>query len=375
MLYFVKIVKFIGSAKWNVLCLAVLFIGIIGGTFYQVNSGILAAQKAFFGSWGSLLFNVLPFPGLKTIAVALTINLIAAAFVKHLFSGKTPGLILIHSGIGILFVGTGISSLFVKNSTLILCEGERTTFSRNLDNWEFVVIHKGTNAIRSIPESDTFDFFVLTEGFKIPIPDADYSITVDRVYLNCKGLGYSENSIDSLEPLPSSYEKTGDIPGIILSITGSDATTNEKNRIMLLGGTFNSNVYVINDDTISFSLKPHEYSLPFEVQLVKFEKENHPGSSNAKSYKSYLKVNGSGISRDVVISMNRPFRYNSLAIYQSGFSQNESGNNCSSMIVVENIGRIVPYIAGIAVVTGLLFHFIAMFIISCKDMRKNSSRQ
>ncbi|NLD95288.1 MAG: cytochrome c biogenesis protein ResB [Fibrobacter sp.] len=373
MLYFVRIVKFIGSVKWTVLCLTVLFIGIIGGTFYQVDSGIVAAQKAFFGSWGSLLFNVLPFPGLKSIAVALTLNLIAAAFVKHLFTGKTLGLILIHSGIGFLFFGTGISSLFVNNSTIILCEGERTAISRNLDNWELIVMHNGTDAIRSVPESDTIDFSVLTEGFKIPIPDADYSIIVDRVYLNCKGLGYTENSIDSLEPLPSSYEKTGDIPGIILSITSSDESVNDTNRIMLFGGTFNANVYVINDDTISFSLKPHEISLPFELQLVKFEKENHPGTSNAKSYKSYLKVNGAGINRDVVISMNRPFRYKSLAIYQSGFSQNVSGNNCSSMIVVENVGRIVPYISGVAVVTGLLFYFIAMFISSCKAMRKISS--
>lgn len=374
MLYFVRIIKFIGSVKWTVLCLTVLFIGIIGGTFYQVDSGIVAAQKAFFGSWGSLLFNVLPFPGLKSIAVALTLNLIAAAFVKHLFTGKTLGLILIHSGIGFLFFGTGISSLFVNNSTITLCEGERTAISRNLDNWELIVMHNGTDAIRSVPESDTVEFSVLTEGFKIPIPDADYSITVDRVYLNCKGLGYTENSIDSLEPLPSSYEKTGDIPGIILSITSSDESVNDTNRIMLFGGTFNANVYVINDDTISFSLKPHEISLPFELQLVKFEKENHPGTSNAKSYKSYLKVNGAGINRDVVISMNRPFRYKSLAIYQSGFSQNVSGNNCSSMIVVENVGRIVPYISGVAVVTGLLFYFIAMFISSCKAMRKISSR-
>jgi hypothetical protein len=374
MFYFVRIIKFIGSVKWTVLCLTALFIGIIGGTFYQVNSGILAAQKAFFGSWGSLLFNVLPFPGLKTIAVALTLNLIVAAFVNRLFTRKKIGLILIHSGIGILFVGTGISSFFVKNSTIILCEGERTAFSRNLDKWELIIIHRGTDVNRSAPESDTIDFSRIKNGLDISIPNADFSFTVDRVYLNCKGLGYTEDRIDSLEPLPSSYEKTGDLPGIILSITNSGETVNDSNRIILFGGTFHSNIYVINDDTISLSLKPHEFSLPFELQLVKFEKENHPGSSNAKSYKSYLKVNGVGINRDVVISMNRPFRYKSLAIYQSGFSQNTSGNNCSSMIVVENVGRMVPYISGIAVVTGLLFLFIAMFIASCKDMRKNSSQ-
>lgn len=375
MLSFVRIIRVIGSVKCTVLCLIVLFIGIIGGTFYQVNSGILAAQEVFFESWGSLLFNVLPFPGLKTIAFVLTLNLIAAAVIKRPFTYKKTGMILIHFGIGILLIGTGVSFLYVKNSTIILCEGEHTTYSRNLNNWELIITHNGTNKSQSALKSDTIDFSRLKHGLEIPIPNANASVTVERVYLNCKGLGYSQDRIDSLEPLPPSYDRTGDLPGTILSIIDSGQTVKESNRAILFGVSFISNAYVINDDTISLVLKPHELSLPFEINLVKFEKENHPGSSDAKSYKSYLKVNGVGINRDVVISMNRPFRYKSLAIYQGSFSQNTSGNNCSSMIVVENIGRIVPYIAGISVVTGLLIYFIAMFIASCKDLRKNSFQQ
>jgi ResB-like family len=370
----VRIINLVGSVKCTVLCLLVLFIGIIGGTFYQVDSGILAAQKAFFGSWGSLLFNIVPFPGLKTIAVALTLNLITAAVKKHSLTFKKIGMMLIHIGIGILLVGTGVSSFFVKNSTITLCEGERTTFSRNLNNWELIITNSGRDAGQSSLHLDTIEFSRLKQGLELSVPNTDVSVTVDRVYSNCKGLGYSEDQIDSLEPLPSSYEKAGDLPGIIALIVNSGKTAKESKRVMLFGGSLNSNVYIINDDTISLTLKPHELPLPFEIQLVKFEKENHPGSSNAKSYKSFLNVTGIGIKRDVAISMNRPFRYKSLAIYQSGFSQNASGYNCSSMIVVENIGRIIPYIAGIIVVTGLFIFFIAMFIVSCKDLQKNPSQ-
>lgn len=371
---FLKIIKAFGSVKCTVLCLIVLFIGVVGGTFYQVNAGLLAAQNAFFGSWGSFIFNVIPFPGLKTIAVVLTFNLIVSAVIKGPFTFKKTGLLLIHSGMGILLVGTGISSLFVKNSTLILCEGDRTTFTRDLNTWELIITNVGPNSGTSYLKSDTFDFSGLKHGLQISIPNTDLNATVDQLYSNCKGFGYSEDRIDSLEPLPSAYEKMGDLPGIILSINFRGETITNKQRIMLFGGMSHSIVYVINNDTLSFTLKPHELELPFEIQLVKFEKENHPGSSAAKSYKSFLKVNGEGIDRDVVISMNRPFRYKSLAIYQSGFSQNTTGN-CSSMIVVENIGRIIPYIAGTTVVTGLFIYFLMMFIASCKYLRKNGSNQ
>jgi hypothetical protein len=192
------------------------------------------------------------------------------------------------------------------------------------------------------------------------------------LYSNCTGLGYSEDRIDSLKPLPPSYDQAGSFPGIITTIGKNPGLIPQKEKIVLFGGNLIPKFCVLNSDTVSITLKPHEIQLPFDIGLTRFEKENHPGTSDAKSFKSYLTITGSDINRDVVISMNRPFRYKSLTFYQSGFSQNNNVNG-TSLSVVDNSVRFVPYLSGFIVIAGLLINFIGMFVNSCKGLRKDDS--
>jgi hypothetical protein len=119
-------------------------------------------------------------------------------------------------------------------------------------------------------------------------------------------------------------------------------------------------------------LKPHEIQLPFEIGLNKFLKINHPGTTDAKSYESHVSVMGNGLNRDAVISMNRPFRYKSLTLYQNGF-MSQKNVNATTLFVVDNSFRLVPYISGVIIILGLLINFIGKFAGSVIRQKESST--
>ena len=62
-------------------------------------------------------------------------------------------------------------------------------------------------------------------------------------------------------------------------------------------------------------------------------------------------------NRKILIKMNEPLRYKNYTFYQSSFIEEESGET-SVFAVVENYGRLFPYISSIIMCFGLLLHLI-----------------
>jgi hypothetical protein len=115
--------------------------------------------------------------------------------------------------------------------------------------------------------------------------------------------------------------------------------------------------FIVGTDTVTISMQPHAISLPMRIRLTNFRVQWHPGTSNAKSYQSRLRLFGKNIDREVVIEMNRPFRYKSFSFYQMGYS-GEEGNYSSTLAIVKNPFRYLPYVASIIIVVGLILHLI-----------------
>jgi hypothetical protein len=108
--------------------------------------------------------------------------------------------------------------------------------------------------------------------------------------------------------------------------------------------------------------------LPLTVRLRSFVLKRAPGSGALEDYESRVHVLGSDIDRDAVISMNRPFRYRDFTFYQSSYQDN-GGRMLSTLAIVRNPARILPYFAGILIAAGLIFHFLAKFAGSIRRKR------
>ena len=78
-----------------------------------------------------------------------------------------------------------------------------------------------------------------------------------------------------------------------------------------------------------------------------------------------MHVQGDDIDRDVVISMNKPFRYRDYTFYQLSY-QLQGAQRISALAVVKNPVRIAPYIASIMIALGLALHFFIKMIITIR---------
>lgn len=364
---FIRIlIKTAASIKLTVFCLLLISILVVCGTFYQVDFGVYAAQKRFFDSWLFFISGIVPFPGVKSIIAVLTLNLIASGVFRFSFRLERTGILLMHVGTAILIAGTGFSSFLIKESVISLYEGDMSAVSMDYNEWEIAFFKKEKGNLK---RECFYNFNSLKQGQKISFSSNGISGLIDRLYSNCSAYGTSPHIIDSLQPKVKENNREGNIPGLILSVTQNGTEGIRNAKIVLYGGTGAPAHCVIGNDTLLASLQPCHFKLPIQLKLIDFSKEDHPGTKTAKSFKSRIHVTGLKLDREVVISMNRPFRYKAFTFYQTGYSM-ESGRESTTLSVVENPVRFVPYITGLIIMLGLFFHFIYKFMVDGLNLRR-----
>ena len=60
--------------------------------------------------------------------------------------------------------------------------------------------------------------------------------------------------------------------------------------------------------------------------------------------------------------MNKPLRFGGFTFYQASYEFDATGAAYSTLAVVENRGRIVPYVATAVIGIGLIVHFIQTLV-------------
>jgi hypothetical protein len=96
--------------------------------------------------------------------------------------------------------------------------------------------------------------------------------------------------------------------------------------------------------------------LPFDITLNSFRREIYPGTNMPKEYESRVTVTDGNITWPAVISMNQPLRYEGHTLYQSSMLIDRDGQPVSVLSVVTNKGWVFPYISGVILALGLIYH-------------------
>ncbi len=367
---FKKTAAFLSSLRLSVVCLLYCVIIVIGGTFYQVDNGLYAAQERFFRSWVLLLFGFFPLPGLQTVLTLVLVNVLVAGK-KHLaLQWKKIGLVLMHGGVILLIGGTGLSSRFVKESIITIAQGQFAEESVDLQQWDVSVTISGLEDGAAWSASQSFPLSTLKPGRSFKLSQANKIITVKHRYASCEARGKHPGATDTLIPL-SPGSDGGNIPGLVL-VYGDTSQRAGNPDMLVFGGEGEPAHYQRLGDSLSVSLLPKRVKLPLKIGLVDFVLEKHLGTSSAKKIQSRIRAKGEGIDREIVVSMNRPFRYRSLTFYQTGFSEN-NGPRTSTLTVVENPVRFLPHAASVLIISGLLFHFCFRMVQVLKSTRRKQN--
>jgi cytochrome c biogenesis factor len=146
--------------------------------------------------------------------------------------------------------------------------------------------------------------------------------------------------------------------GVVILLAGAGFTNYfaQEATLSLHEGQESQSAVIYRDKAVAGSM-----DLPLKIRLISFAMQDYPGTQIAKSYESRVHVSGEDIDRDALISMNKPFRYRNMAIYQNAYWI-DGTNTVSTFAVVRNSGKIIPYIAALVMALGLMIHFLSKLV-------------
>jgi hypothetical protein len=360
-----QIIQFIASVKLTSICLLALILLVIWGTLYQVDHGLYQAQQKIFHSWIILAGGFFPLPGTTLVMFILFVNLLFAIYLRIGLRLKNIGNLITHLGLVLLLVGTFVIRNFSLEANVIIGEGNTVNEATVYSSWEMALwrVQSGSRKVYA------FDTRNLRSGDTIPIAALGITIEVDKYYSNSLPLSRSvhdgkeavnASGIRGLREQPPAGEKNRNVAGGIFTVTSGEGSPR---RILLYGNENFPTRLTIEGLSLYFSLRPRKIQLPFQLTLRDFQKILYPNSTIPKSFKSKITLStGQGVDRDVVISMNRPLRYEGYTLFQSSFFTAEDGTEHTVLALNRSPGRIIPYYSCIFIFLGMVIHFILLLM-------------
>jgi hypothetical protein len=353
--------------KLLALCMILVFVA----TIAQVNIGSHQAQTQYFRSWMTLVplaagdFRMpLPLPGGLTLGTLLIVNLLVAQFNRFKLRPRTIGILLIHTGILLLLVGELLTAFLGSESQMVINENQTVNYSTAPREVELVVIDKGNpdrDHVKAIPQSRLRDGAEFSfDGFTVRIkrflqnseivPTAEAGPEFEDLRAD-KGPGVAFAVREM--PLETASDRRDLSSAFVEIIQGDDPP---------LGCWLVSNALTgqqeirIGDTSRVIAMRQRRFYHPFSITLLDFSHDRYQGTEIPKNFSSRVRIEhaAEGESRETLIYMNHPLRYNGLTFYQSGFDNDDT---TTILQVVKNPVWTLPYTACAMVSLGLLWVF------------------
>ena len=361
--YLDKFLKIIMSPKVFSYTLIWLIILVFFGTIAQKNIGLYASQMKYFSSYYFLFLGFIPLPGGRLVLLLMTVNLFSSMFKRNLWQLKKIGIIIVHLGGLLLLAGGGLTAYFSSEGNMVIAEGESSNYVDDYHNMELAFVN---NSLKDSLEYTLVDESLLYEGSRFQIFDEGPEIYIISNIKNVR----IENRISPADsiykgllekfvllPKKPEPENTQNRPALIYKIQG---TSNGSDGIygLFLGQGLND-PFKINDQIFHSEYRRERTYVPFNIELIDFEKIMHPGTNVAKSFSSDVNLIENDIPRRTLIKMNEPLRHKGYTFFQASFID-DSDVETTVLATVKNYGRLFPYISSIIMSIGLLIHLLLM---------------
>jgi hypothetical protein len=352
---FARLIRFLAHPRLVFWLFPWLMLLLTGGTIAQRSIGLYEAERQFFASWFFMLGPV-PLPGMYPALVLLTLALIAKTLFKSPWQKNRIGIYITHLGALLLMGGGLLTALDSTEGYLALKEGETGMMVSDYHAREFVVIRDG-EVVLSVPHHALHDDMRLGEA------ELPFALRMLNYCRNCAPVRQEEEderrkSVAAQFELtdgPLAKEDEENQAGAMLEVTGAGDEDGIYATFEPIphppGITYDGHSYI-------FQMRRIQRELPFSVTLHSVQKFTHPGMDMAREYQSDITVNEpGGISWQRLIRMNEPLRVQGYTLYQASLAD-ARGEVVSVLAVVENRGRIFPYLAGMVMAVGLGIHSV-----------------
>ena len=353
--------RFFASTGLSVALLLLLMLLTFLGTLAQVDRGLYAAQREYFGSLFLVhrLFGVfpVPLPGAYLLLALVFVNVVCGGIVRVRKGWKQAGVLIAHVGILLLLAGGFVTFHYSLEGHVTLYEGDAANTFQSSRAWELVIARTdadGSATEHIVPEKDFADLGGARTRtfFAQGVP---FEITAS---------GYVRNARQSaegapLETLPAADEPAENIPGVCVSVSAPGAET--VHQAVLWGMSPTSWAAPLEGGEWTIQLRRRTWPLPFTLRLDKFTRELHPGTQIPKVFMSEVTQIDGDSEQAFRIAMNEPLRHGGYAFYQASWGPPDAGPNdplFSSLAVARNPADPIPLYASTVICFGLLVQFL-----------------
>jgi hypothetical protein len=361
------ILERLASVKLTLFCLGLAMMLVILGTLAQVKMGTFAAQKEFFNSgwiyetWlTGWKFPV--FPGGLTIGVLWMVNLIAAFLTRFTFRKRDAGILISHFGIIVLLAGQCLTQTLAHESNMPIELGQTLNYSENLQDMELALVmtsDPASDEVTSIPYS-----FFSREG-RIDPPSLPFSLVIRKFYPNAQlGMAQAGQTALATQGIGTRIG-VQELPPVSSDDEGNTVTADvevlENNKSLgiwlVSSGLGAPQSFTAGGKEYHLYIRPRRRYYPFSLTLKEFHHDIYPGTDIPKNFSSLVRLDNPAKqqSRDALLYMNHPLRYEGKTFYQASFGK---GDQLSVFQVVDNPASWTPYIGCGLVVLGLLIEFL-----------------
>jgi len=358
----------ITSLKLTIACLLTLMVLVVACTIAQVYLGTWGAVEIFMYRW--LVWLHLPgtdwsipvLPGGALVFAVLLANLIAAQVRRLEWSWKKSGIWIAHLGLVLLITGGFVTSRAQRETQLAIEEGQTVNFVESPREMELALIDRTDPAyddVYSIPALS------LAGRDAVAIPGTPVVLRVRGYFRNCdlsprqegegpslatQGVGVTTTVVPQ-PPVSRDEEINRSAAFVEPLVAGQSMGT-----WLVSNGLGKDQAFSAGGRTYSILMRNLREYLPYAVTLKRFRHDVYQGTDIPLNFSSLVRIDNPsrGESRDVLIYMNQPLRYEGKTFYQASFGKNDT---LSVLQVVQNPGWLMPYIACVLVVLGLLVQF------------------
>jgi len=305
--------------------------------------------------------------------------------------GSRGGNVLIHLGVGLLMLGQFAFGDRQIEERMALVEGQSSTMALRTDETELAVIWPDDAENDRVTVISGRLLKARVGGDPIVAEDLPFDVRVLSYYPNSSavrvgpvapnqattGLGKSwlatdkapEGGASSRPNIASAYVQLRDRK------TGADLGTflvsqflNDQAQLFMGAGGDELDTIDMNGSAYRLQLRYRRQYKPYSVTLTDVRRINYGASETPRDFSSYVTFTDTATKaqQDGRIWMNNPVRYRGETFYQSQYSQvdlpNGQRGEMTGLQVVENAGWLIPYVACVLALWGMLAHFGGTFL-------------
>jgi ABC-type transport system involved in cytochrome c biogenesis permease subunit len=299
----------------------------------------------------------------------------------NLLFEKRGGIVLLHAGVALLMFSELQVGIYGKENHLMLLEGQKTTFIRDIRERELAVIHRqsdGKDKVVVIPQAmlESAAAGTSPEQQIISLREVPFDIAVRKYIQNSElravlpddrvrtpaGLG---NFVAPVEMKPvTGMDDKSDLSSVYIDIvergTGKVLSSHLiSQEVSELRTVPIAEVARVGEQDYQLYLRSQRNYRPYEVELLDVSRTNYVGSATPRDYRSRIIIRepSAGTSEEFTLWMNNPLRYRGETFYQTSYQELPGGKEATTLSVVRNKGWMLPYIACMIVSFGMFAQF------------------